>query len=270
MRSKILLTKFIVLTISSLLSISAYSSIDNIERIPWNYEPIRISIPVGQERRIEFPESVNVILKKRLMDKSTVKVLGEGIVYWRSNAPFSSTRIDVTTNSGYTYILEVEGIDTKGATHAIRIIDDRYPSEEISKSKIGGVIGVPRGGYDYAQVQRMIAHKVLSQVPKRVGIELPGVVPVPISSDKVLMYKTGEFTALPMTQWKAPEPNSFYVTAIKLVNKTSDYVKFDPYYILGNFEVVTPLHTEAYPKGHDRDTMVILMVSKSTFMEALP
>ena len=64
--------------------------VDLIEHRVWNKTPIHIVLPVGKERRIDFPLSV------QLQVPATVKALSEriqitesGSVYWIAREPFA-------------------------------------------------------------------------------------------------------------------------------------------------------------------------------------
>ena len=239
----------------------------DLERIVWEYEPIEINVPVGKERRIEFPESVEVSLPQNVANRSDIKVLGEGVIYWRANKQFDKAQIEAITLSGYSYLLRVSSSSTTGSDHPLRIIDKRYPDKE-RPQPLQALDGKVKS-YDYVAVQRMVAHEVLSRVPRRLASKLPGVQKIPIENTAQYLYRTGELLTTPVGQWKSPGVNAFYVTAVKMTNKMSYRVEFDPYMILGDFIASTPLHTSVDAQGTQNDTMIVLLLSKRSFMESI-
>ncbi len=241
------------------------------ERIVWDRTPIAIDIQVNTERRIEFPEYVEIKLPKAISTRSTIKLLGDGVMYWRVNQPFQRTQVEVVAASGYQYLLNIEGTEYASPTHPLIVLDKRYKQAEFDRMEIEPLVGVPMGGYDEIAVQRMLAHKILRSVPKRVALNLPGVVSVPLEQKPLKLYQSGELQATPITQLKAPYPHALYVTALRLTNKMSYSVNFDPLAILGDFKAVTALRETPviHAKGEEGDSLVILLVSERSFMESL-
>ncbi|WP_020406864.1 DUF3438 family protein [Hahella ganghwensis] len=266
MNAKMLVTTFLLAALFFSRSALAFQE-SEVEKIVWKNTAIQIVIPVGHERVIKFPEMVEVNLTKRLVNRSSIEVLGDGVVFWRANSPFEAERVAVTTASGYTYLLDIMAIEKGGPTHPVTIIDTRYPNPIADGNQ--AIIGAPEQGYHYVDIMRLAAQDTLKQVPRRLVGNLPGVTSVPVSGESIQLYLSGELLAFPLKQYKAPPPHSFYVTSVKLVNKMSYEVEFDPTLIIGDFIGSSPLFPGVAPAGTPSDTMVVLLVSNRSFQEAV-
>jgi hypothetical protein len=243
---------------------------ESIERLVWNKTPLSIAIQVGTERRIEFPEFVEIHLPLSLQQRSKITLLGDGVLYWRATHAFPSTRIEAVTASGYHYLLDVLTTEAPTAAHPIKILDQRYQTADYSHTDITPLAGVPFNGYSEIALQRLLAHKVLRAVPRRLAIQLPGVMTIPLAQSPIPLYTSRELIAEPLLQVKAPHPRPFYVTAVQLRNRMSYAVTFDALRIAGHFTAASPLreNTVLAAKGHANDSLIVLLVSDRSFNES--
>lgn len=90
------------------------------ERIVWNNEPIPISIPLGQERIIQFPEAIRYWLPDHL-GQQLVALAANGVLYLQAHQSFDATRIQVQSLvTQQLYLLDVAS--NKSATSTAKII----------------------------------------------------------------------------------------------------------------------------------------------------
>jgi hypothetical protein len=89
---------------------------DSIERIEWRKVPVKLTVQVGTERRVEFPADVQVGLPAALSGLVRVQSVA-GVVYLLAEEPFEAPRVQVREfDSGAVYLLDLAARE-KGAVH---------------------------------------------------------------------------------------------------------------------------------------------------------
>jgi len=216
-------------------NVPGYASNDP-EHIIWEKAPIKISLPVGRERRIDFPVSVEIELTEIANQNSkTLQIREDGSIYWTAKSTFDQQRIVVFTKTGYTYLMDVEARNN-APTHPIVIIDERIEKNNSLKAEIAQ----RKKQYDYDYV------------------------------DLYPLQRGGDLMTMPMAQWKSPTIPSFYVTAIKVTSNALDEVVFDPREIRGEWLAAASQHAVINPAGTDGDTTTWYLISTHPFEEAAP
>jgi hypothetical protein len=89
---------------------------DPIERIEWRKVPVKLTVQVGAERRIEFPADVQVGVPAALSGLVRVQSVA-GVVYLLAEEPFETQRVQVREiDSGAVYLLDLAARE-KGYVH---------------------------------------------------------------------------------------------------------------------------------------------------------
>lgn len=85
----------------------SHAETDTLERIEWKKIPIRLTLVVGQEQRIEFPASVKVGVPASVQGRLRTQSVN-GTVYLLAHAPFETKRLMVRElDSGRIYLFDV-------------------------------------------------------------------------------------------------------------------------------------------------------------------
>src|SRR3990167_7347104 len=101
----------------------------NIETLVWNRAPLRIALPVNQERRVDFPVEVVAYIPDAIADKLTLTATLEGSLFWRATAAFKTERMIVTDKSGRVQWLLDVSADPQAPRHTLVIRDSRVQLE---------------------------------------------------------------------------------------------------------------------------------------------
>lgn len=234
---------------------------DTIEHRVWNKHPIHIVLPVGEERRIDFPLAINLQLTKKVRAMSgRIQISESGSVYWIASKSFKRQRVNAITDTGYSYVLDIEA-KPKGHKHPIEIVDDRIPRPEGD----GTAINQPAYDYDYVDLMRLAAQSIYA--PNRLIQKLPGVRRISVERDELPLVRGGDLTIEPIAQWYAPTIPTLYVTAVRVQSNALHTVVLDPRNLRGDFLAASSQHGYVNPAGEDGDTTAWYLVSKQPFDE---
>lgn len=233
-----------------------------VDHVIWKNIPIRVILPVGEERRLDFPVTVKIEWPRGVEEKTErLQIRENGSVYWTARESFEKRRVNVVTFTGETYLLDVEAIEGASARTLV-ILDDRFPPS--GKKKTGRARTT--AAYDGVDLVRYASQMLYA--PRRVVDSLPGVVQIPVSTADVPLYKGGELRTAPIAQWKAP--GSLYVTAVRVTSDSMDPVILDPRFLRGEWISATPQHGQVAESGAPDDTTAWYLVSERPFAETAP
>jgi integrating conjugative element protein (TIGR03749 family) len=257
--------KTFILIILFLLSLPVCSQpTDLLEHRVWNKSPIHIVLPVGKERRIDFPLSINFQVPASIkMMSERIQITESGSVYWIASKSFKKQRVNAVTETGYSYILDIEA-RPKGHQHPIAIVDERIPKEESST----GQSSRPAYDYDYVDLVRFAAQSIYA--PDRLIKSLPGLRRVKVEKDPLPLVKGADLITEPMAQWVAPTIPSLYVTAVRVTSNSLKSITLDPRLLRGDFLAASAQHTRVNPAGEDGDTTTWYVISGQPFDEVSP
>ena len=235
-----------------------------VDHVVWKNIPIRVILPVGKERRLDFPTTVKIEWPRGVEDKTQrLQIRENGSVYWTAAAPFETQRVNVMTATGETYLLDVDARENASARTLV-ILDDRFPAQEAKEGARGKKRkSVPLDAVDLVRYAAQMLYG-----PRRVVKALPGMVQIPVSTDDVSLYRGGDLRTSPIAQWKAP--GSLYVTAIRVTSDSLDPVRLDPQRLRGDWLSATPQHDWVDASGDTGDTTAWYLVSDRPFEEAAP
>ena len=248
-----------------LLSLPVCSQpIDLLEHRVWNKSPIHIVLSVGKERRIDFPLAINLQVPSSIkMMSERIQITESGSVYWTASKSFKKQRVNAVTETGYSYILDIEA-RPNAHQHPIAIVDERIPKEESNT----GQSSRPAYDYDYVDLVRFAAQSVYA--PDRLIKPLPGLRRVSIENDPIPLVKGSDLITEPMAQWVAPTIPSLYVTAVRITSNSLKNITLDPRLLRGDFLAASAQHARVNPAGEDGDTTTWYVISGQPFDEVSP
>ncbi|MEN8168378.1 MAG: TIGR03749 family integrating conjugative element protein [Pseudomonadota bacterium] len=248
-----------------LLGVSSTMAATDLEHVVWNKTPIKVTLPVGEERRIDFPVPVKLEVPAALAQASKpIQIREDGSVYWTANKAFKADRVKAITFTGYSYFLDVEA-RKGGLTHPLVILDERVPGVEDEKAQLR-----QRRSYDYDDVDlaRYAAQNVYA--PMRLIKPLPGVTRMPVPDRDYPLYRGKDLTVEPLAQWRSPTMPSRYVTALRVTSQSLTETVFDPRQLRGDWLSAAAQHPVIHPAGSDGDTTTWYLVSAHPFEETCP
>jgi integrating conjugative element protein (TIGR03749 family) len=235
------------------------------ERIAWRKVPIEITLPVGDERLLHFPEPVKVGLPPQLQAQLRLQSI-DGTLYARANAPFDETRVLVQgLESGQMYVLDLSS-SVDGASTAITVYRPDDPGlRPATQSPADQAERTPWASpYGYATLTRFAAQQLYA--PARLLAPLPGVVRVPVRREPMPLVRGGAVTAEPLIAWRS---GSHYLTAVQLTNTSDAPVTLDPRELRGRWLAATFQHNRLQAAGSEADRTVVYLIADRPFADAL-
>ncbi|MEW8048427.1 MAG: TIGR03749 family integrating conjugative element protein [Candidatus Thiodiazotropha sp.] len=234
------------------------------EHIVWDRSPIQVILPVGEERRIDFPVPINLDVPQEAVKLSKpIQVREDGSVYWTALQSFNTLRVQAITFTGYSYFLDVSA--KKGAsTHPIVILDDRVPDDEDKKADTK-----KRLSYEYDDADLIQYAAQNNYAPARLVKSMPGVTRIPVSplACSEHLYRFHPLSYEPIAQWQSPAVPTRYVTAVRVHSQTANEIVFDPRLLRGDWIAASAQHTVLGPAGTDGDNTTWYLVSDRPFEE---
>ena len=257
--------KSLISIILFLLSQPLWSQpIELLEHRVWNKSPIHIVLPVGKERRIDFPLSIQLQVPASIKAMSErIQITESGSVYWIASQSFKRQRVNAVTDTGYSYILDIEA-RPKGHQHPIAIVDDRIPKQNSNTGQSSG----PIYDYDFVDLTRFASQSVYA--PERLIKPLPGIRRVTVESEHLSLVKGADLITEPMAQWVVPTIPSLYVTAVRVTSNSLRIITLDPRLLRGDFLAASSQHSRVNAAGEEGDTTTWYLVSGQPFDEVSP
>lgn len=249
-----------------------------VERLFWNKVPLRITLPVGQERLVSFPGDVRVGIPQPLTNKLRTQSHA-GTVYWLAKEAFEPQRIEVRDISGQGIVLidlsagQSPGLpdnpieilfksgQTSPAAGLLSADADSTPATSHRKPKQGkspktaGLVALSR----FAAQQLYAPARLLKAAPE---IQRVSVSQTPIEH----LLRGESLIATPVASWRC---GKLYVTALAIKNTGSNAIDLDPRQLRGQWRAATFQHSRLHSAGSEADTSAVYLVSDRPFHEAL-
>lgn len=260
---RLLLTfAFVICSLCVLVSKSMANELP--EHRVWNRAPIRVILPVGQERRIDFPSSIEVDLPGEIGPPvSQIEALSSGSLYWTARRPFQPRRVRIRSRQGRVYLLDISA-ENDAPTHPIVVVDPVIQSSSPTPS--GSIQASAPLSYDFVDLTRMAAQFLYA--PSRLNTPLPGVERFPVSVREVPLYQGSEVRAAPVVQWRTHTTPARYITAVRVINDVAQSVVLDPRKIRGNWLTATFQHNVVGPKESSTAETTLYLISEQSFQES--
>lgn len=236
---------------------------DTPEQVTWRKSPIELSLVVGEERLVHFPDSVRAGLPGSLAAMLRVQSI-HGTLYLQARQPFSPARIMVHTQpDGPIYVLDIDAVAGDANIRPppdMQVVPDLRAAHPEAGSEGGG----HPSPWGYVALTRFAAQRLYA--PQRLAPVRSGVVPVPVDPEPVTLFRDRNVQAVPVAAWKA---GPHYVTAVQLVHLGPGTIVLDPRDLRGTWLAATFQHNRLQPKGAQADTTAVYLVSDRPFEAAL-
>lgn len=248
----------------------------SIETLVWNRAPLRIALPVNQERRVDFPGEVVAYVPDAIADKLSLTATLEGSLFWRATAAFKSERMIVTDKSGRVQWLLDVSAEPRAPKHTLVIRDSRVQEAGNSLQKIDNV--QPEAPMSALDAADMLDEVGLIQVaarqfygPSRLAALPPGVSGSMVSEEAIDIYRGGGLSTVIKGQWRASSwDGELYVTAVMVSNQSNLESRPDPRRVNGRLSAIAMQHAWLAPAGqYPHDTTVWYLVSERPLQEAM-
>ena len=232
------------------------------ERITWQKAPIEIALRVGEERRIEFPDTVKVGVPAALQPILRVQSVA-GTVYLLAHQSFEPTRVMVrTVEGGDIYLLDLAAGEESGPNPPVQILNPKVEKSDLLAEEERAALPFP--SYGYVALTRFAAQQLYA--PTRLLRDLPGVVRVPVRREALNLVRGGQVAAEPLVAWRTFD---LYVTAVKLTNRSFQAVTLDPRALRGTWLTAAFQHNRLLPAGDEADTTAVYLISARPFEVSL-
>ena len=238
-----------------LFQVPVHAASETTERIEWKKTPIRLELTVGEERQVEFPSSVKVGVPGNLQPLLRTQSVN-GTVYLLAHAPFESTRVMVREiGDGQIYLFDISASKKSGQSHPMQVyVQEASEPGDLTDS------GVVASNISYVTLTRFAARQLYA--PARLLADIPGIVRTPVSRDSIDLVRGGAIDAFPLVAWRA---EGYYLTAVKLTNRTGQPQTLDPRNLRGAWLTATFQHHRLLPKGDEADTTAVYLISARPF-----
>lgn len=236
-----------------------------VEIMRWERLPLTVPLLVGQERVVFVERNVRIGMPTSLGGRLRVQSAA-GAVYLRADEPIEPTRLQLQDAiTGELILLDIVAMPAQGGQpelEAIRIVEQptkqqRSESDNTAPSAFHNEPShrtpVPVALTRYA-AQNLYA-------PLRTVEPLPGVrrVNLPPDLSLGLLLPSLPVDARALGAWRLGD---YWVTAIRLTNKTHQAVDLDPRVLLGDFVAATFQHHYLGSRGTSLDTSVLYLTTR--------
>ena len=248
-----------LLSFSMMLCFMTCAHATTVEHVLWDKTPIRITLPLNQERLVRFPFPITIIDSELDEDVQVMKI--QEALYFTAHKPFKSKRLVVQLMpQGEAIVLSLSASEEINHTSAIQVLTEDKPdeSEPHPTATQGSDINA-------VTLTRFAIQSLYS--PERLLVTPSEVSRTPMQTHKhiVLVYGAS-ISANPLLSWRA---NDLYVTAIELKNELNKEVTLDPRQLLGNWQTATFYPTNTLTPRHHKQTTTVFLTSNRPFGEAL-
>jgi integrating conjugative element protein (TIGR03749 family) len=156
---------------------------------------------------------------------------------------------------GQIYLFDISASKKPGQNHPIQVFvqEASEPGDFIDS-------GVVASNISYVTLTRFAARQLYA--PARLLMDSPGIVRTPLARDSINLMRGGAIDAIPLVAWRA---GGYYVTAVKLTNRTAQPQTLDPRNLRGAWLTATFQHHRLLPAGNEADTTAVYLISARPF-----
>lgn len=230
---------------------------NDIEHVIWDKTPIRVTLPLNQERQIRFASPVNII-DSELDGHVDVMKLKE-VLYITSHDIFTNKRLIVQLMpEGEAIVLSLTAEKEATNTTPMEVL---LSEEEHKETRDAQTLDFNAITLTRFAIQSLYSPERLLSIP-------PGINRTPMRTQKNINLVYGaSITARPLISWRGGD---LYITAVQLKNDLNKGVEIDPRQLLGHWQTATIFPTSVLePRGHTNNITTVFLTSDKPFGEAL-
>lgn len=276
-----------------LVSLTLSSWINATEIMHWDRTPLRIGLPVGEERLIEMERNVRIGLPPTIANPEVLRVQSAGgVLYLKAHEMFDVERVrlqDIETGEVFLFDLYA---DQSASNEPIRIVYDaasnvsgqRAPVRAANTTASTSLPTVPN------EVANRVAEAMTGQrsskalpspivltryaaqslyAPLRTIESVPGVARSPMRLPETIttLLPAYPFEVKALAGWQY---QGYEVTAFQIRNLDPQRsFQLDPRHLQGRFYSATFMHETLTPAGHLEDSTTLFLVTQGRIADAL-
>ncbi len=232
------------------------------ETIVWQRAPIEITLPVGKERFVSFPTTVQFGYNTALLPPSVLQVENDNqTLYLLAKKPFAMQRVEAKLASGEIILLDI---------HAMANADDNAIDIALPTVVNHATHTIPasNANVSYIAMVRFAVQQLYA--PPRLLKNWFDMTRFPMETNHVVpLFYDGSAVAMPLASW---QDSNLYVTAILIKNLVNQPLQLDPRLLCGDWEAASfypqsEIAARGAPLG--RDTSSLFVVSSKPFTQAI-
>ena len=266
----------------ALICASSASVSQSVEHAVWDKTPLRITLPLNEERLIRFPLAVSIVDSE--LDESTGVMKAQDTVYFNAHKAFKNKRLVVQLMpEGEAIILSLSASADAANTTPVEVVmadndheyrQDEAPAIDAPKKAIRTASSVratlapntpPSAHINPVSLTRFAIQSLYS--PARLLVTPEGVARTPMRTHRNITLVLGaSVSATPLISWRGED---VYVTAIELKNQLNKPVEVRPQMLLGDWQTATFYPTNTLSPRGGADVTTVFVTSSKPFGEAL-
>ncbi len=234
------------------------------EHIVWQRAPIAITLPVGKERFVSFPNEVQFGYNTQLLPSTMLRVENDHrTLYLLAKQPFEGMRTEAKLSNGEIILLDINAkqeADDNPVDIVLPAIPSTHPDKGQSDLSTDQVTYVTLMRY---AIQQLYAPEYLlkqSTDMTRFPMETAHAVP---------MFLDGSASAMPLTSWRGGD---LYVTAVFVKNVLHQPLILDPKVLCGAWKA-TSFYPQTILSFHgaelNQDATTAFLISDRPFSQAI-
>ena len=228
-----------------------------VEHVVWDKTPIRITLPLNQERLIRFPSAISIVDSD--LDEQVGMMKIQDALYFDAHTAFTNKRLVVQLMpNGEAIVLNITA--SKEAVNAtpIEVVMGEHENDDQPDPTTSSDMNA-------VTLTRFAIQSLYS--PERLLVTPSEITRTPMQTHRHITFVYGaSITAKPLISWHA---NDLYVTAIELKNDLNKSVIIDPRQLLGNWQTATFYPTNTLVGKRSKETTTVFVTSSRPFGESL-
>ena len=256
-----------VTCVMMMFMVSAYATAKSVQHVVWDKTPIHITLPINQERQIQFPLALTVLDSD--MDETLEVVKSQDVIYLNALAEFTKKRLVVQLMpDGDVIVLTISAVKEATDVTPIEVVvpgPEVRPNEVSAEAEASASHSPKEAEYNPVQLTRYAIQSLYA--PERLLSTPAGVVRSPMRTHKhIALVNKASVLARPLISWQGGD---LYVTAIELKNELKKAIEIKPTDLVGNWQTASFYPTNfLHPRGKN-DSTTVFVVSNRPFGEAL-
>lgn len=235
--------------------------------IVWKKIPLRVVLPVGEERILRFPGHVQFAYNKQRLTPAVFHMQNvNGTLYLVAKQAFAPQRVFVQMKAtGELIIVDLSAQSGADDTPLAIVVPHRKATQTAAMNNAPAP--QPKSTtVDYVELSRFAVQQLYA--PKRLLKNPDGIYRVPMHTTRtVALVRDDSVMAMPLISWRA---GNAYITAVLLRNMLDQSLVLDPRNLRGQWKTATFFpQTRLAPSGNQRDTTTVFLISDQPFVEAL-
>ena len=243
-----------------------------VEHVVWDKTPIRITLPLSEERLIRFPLAVSIV-DSELDDESAGVMKAQDALYLNAHKAFTNKRLvaqlmpngeaiilSLSASAEATNATPIEVVMADNDTNPDEAPSSNAPPMEASQPDVSQNTQINPVSLTRFAIQSLYS-------PARLLVNPPGVSRTPMRTHRNITLVYGaSMTASPLISWRGAD---VYVTAVELKNQLNKPVVVNPQMLLGDWQTATFYPTNTVGARGSHDTTTVFVTSSKPFGEAL-